>query len=205
MASQAGRGDPGEDRFWVCATDVGIRWTCDYGADRVPEESAFGDRAKDSVETADDVGAVGIGRLHSGASVRGLRAKCAGQLPDGDPLQNDDGSDGNQCVAGSIVFARIFDATTGGSVVLRHAGVRGGADTWMDTYAEGVLPGRFVCRTGRNGHFGGAGNGCDLGESASARGAGRCGGKLWREPGRSVPGCGDSRICGAQRIDADGG
>src|SRR5882762_684787 len=197
MASQTGRGDPGEDRFRVRATDVGDRWTCDYGADRIPEEFAFGDRAKDSVETADDVGAVGIGRLRSGAGVRGLRAKCAGQLPDGDPFQNDDGSDGNQRVAGSIVFVRILDAATGSSVVLRHAGVRGGADTWMDTHAAGVLPGRMVCRTGRDGRFGGAGNGCDLGESASARGAGRCGGKFWRESGRSVPGCGDSRIRGA--------
>src|SRR6267142_3261092 len=197
MAAQAGRGNPGEDRFWVCATDVGDRWTCDYGANRVPEEFAFGDRAKDSVETADDVGAVGIGRLHSGVGVWRLRAKCAGQLPDGDPFQNDDGSDGDQRVAGNIVFVRILDATTGGSVVLRHAGVRGGADTWVDTHAEGVLPGRFVCRTGRDGRFGGAGNGCDLGEPASARSAGRCGGKFWREPGRSVPGCGDSRIRGA--------
>src|SRR6267154_5040670 len=186
MASQAGRGDPGEDRFWVCATDVGIRWTCDYGADRVPEELAFGDRAKDSVETADDVCAVGIGRLHSGAGVRGVRAKCAGQLPDSDPFQNNDGSDGNQRVAGNIVFVRILDAATGGSVVLRHAGVRGGADTWMDTHAEGVLPGRFVCRTGRDGRFGGAGNGCDLGEPASARSASCCGGKFLLEAGRSV-------------------
>jgi len=70
---------------------------------------------------------------------------------------------GDQRVAGILFsFAEFLTLATGAALDTAR-GLRGGSDTGMDTQLPSILPGRIVCRTGAERHFGGAGNGCDLG------------------------------------------
>jgi len=81
-----------------------IAGTCDYGV-IVFLKNMVRRPAQDSGERADDVGAVGIGRLHSRALVVWDSCKMRGQLHGRggrNPFQNDDGSDGDQRVAGKL-------------------------------------------------------------------------------------------------------
>ncbi len=203
MAAQTGRDNADEDRLWVRDTTADHRWVCDYGADRSPEESAFGGGTHDSVETDGEVGAVGTGLFSVDPGLRRLCAKCAGQLQDGDSIQDDDWGHGDHGVSGNIVLVRIPGAAVWGSVVLRQASVRRRTHSGIDRDAAGVLPGRTVYRAGWDGRFRRTGYTFEMGLSAFAWDAGRCSGRFRRKPGRSVSRGSDSGIGAAHWIDVD--
>src|SRR5260370_35114021 len=91
MAAQAGRGNADKDRVWVCATDPDCRWICDYGADCLPKEFAFGGGTRDSLEAGAEGGALGTCQRRADVGLRGLRRHWFDSLQDGAPIHNASG------------------------------------------------------------------------------------------------------------------
>src|SRR6266849_1178805 len=124
MAAQAGRGIPGEDRFWVCNTGPGGSWIRDYGADRVSEKFAFGGGAKNSVETVDDVGAVGICGVFAGHRFQRLCPNRAERLQHRDPTQDTNWRYRDPHAVANTVLIRFLGAAFRDGLVLRRSGFR---------------------------------------------------------------------------------
>src|SRR5579859_7020917 len=118
MATQSGRDHAGQDRAGVCGSDPDWGGGRAGGADYFLEGITIGNGASYSVETADAVGAVGAGERGADAGVWKFCGECAGGLPDGDPDESDDGSDGDQRGAGAAVLIRIPGAAAGCGMVL---------------------------------------------------------------------------------------
>src|SRR5258708_35570311 len=104
MAAQAGRGNADKDRVWVCATDPDCRWICDYGADCLPKEFAFGGGTRDSLEAGGEVGVGGPCQGGADVGLRGLGGQCFDYLQAAVSIQADVGGHADKRVVGALVL-----------------------------------------------------------------------------------------------------